>query len=30
MEERIKTKTTTSIFKVGEEVLISPQVTNEK
>ena len=30
MEERKKTKTTTSIFKVGEEVLISPQVTNEK
>lgn len=29
MEERIKTKTA-SIFKVGEEVLISPQVTNEK
>ena len=28
--ERKKTKTATSIFKVGEEVLISPQVTNEK
>ena len=28
--ERKKTKTATSIFKVGEQVLISPQVTNEK
>lgn len=28
--ERKKTKIATSIFKVGEEVLISPQVTNEK
>ena len=29
MEERTKTKIASS-FKVGEEVLISPQVTNEK
>ena len=29
MEEK-KPQTATSIFKVGEQVLISPQVTNEK
>ena len=29
MEEK-KPQTATSIFKVGEEVLISPQVTHEK
>ena len=28
--DRKKTKIATSIFKVGEELLISPQVTNEK